>query len=237
MSEKSTKTLLRILMLHGYTQNAAVFNDRTGGLRKSLKQIAEFVYCDAPFDVPKFISPEQEDSKEDENEKDQPSKGWYTKTLKSDPVKDVDKSLDYLNDVFKQQGPFDGVWGFSQGATMTHFLVNTVLDNRNNPTNNNSRNSIDFKFAILTATSKSAHPFLAGFEDRFYRKECRLDMSSLFIIGKMDRITEYSKALELTEYYERPKVYVHEKGHFIPTDKESKQVYSEFLNEIRVLIK
>lgn len=234
MSEKSTKPLLRILMLHGYTQNAAVFNDRTGGLRKSLKQIAEFVYSDAPFDVPKFISPEE--SKEDENEKDQPSKGWYTKTPESDPVKDVEKSLDYLNDVFKQKGPFDGVWGFSQGATMTHFLVNTVLDSRNNQTNNNLRNSIDFKFAILTATSKSAHVFLAGFEDRFYRKDHRLDMPSLFIIGKMDKITEYSKALELTEYYERPRVYVHEKGHFIPSDKESKQVYAEFLNEMRVMI-
>lgn len=226
------RKLLRILMLHGYTQSGDVFKDRTGGVRKSLKQIAELIYCDAPFDVPKFSTTKTATETNNENvaeNTEQASKGWFTKTAESDPVRDVEKSLDYLNDVFKQQGPFDGVWGFSQGATMTHFLANTILQKAE--TVANSRESIQFKFAILTATSRSSHADRSGF-NRFYRKESKLAIPSLHIIGKADKITDCERALELTEYYDNPRVYLHEQGHFIPGDKESKQVYAEFLNDM-----
>ncbi|KAI9137420.1 hypothetical protein BKA69DRAFT_1098121 [Paraphysoderma sedebokerense] len=36
------KRLLKILCLHGYTQNASVFSKRTAALRKSLRDVAEF---------------------------------------------------------------------------------------------------------------------------------------------------------------------------------------------------
>lgn len=248
-AEKSPDKMLRILMLHGYTQNAALFKDRTGGVRKSLKQLAELVYCDAPFDVPKFTQtateaappssekPEQPQHVSDETET--ASKGWYTKRPDSDQVQDVEQSLDYLNQIFKDLGPFDGVWGFSQGATMTHFLVNALLENHRNQPKSDAidnrppavRESIKFKFAILTATSKSAHAYWPGF-DRFYRQGEKLTMPSLHIIGKSDKITDFEKSLELAEYYENPRVYVHEQGHFIPGDKESKLVYSQFLQEM-----
>jgi hypothetical protein len=39
---------LRILCLHGYQQNAAIFYNKTGSWRKSLKSQADFFFLDAP---------------------------------------------------------------------------------------------------------------------------------------------------------------------------------------------
>mmetsp|Transcript_26944 Transcript_26944/g.90780 ORF Transcript_26944/g.90780 Transcript_26944/m.90780 type:complete len:96 (+) Transcript_26944:98-385(+) len=39
---------LKLLALHGYSQNGAVFRDRSGGFRKPLKKLgAELLYADA----------------------------------------------------------------------------------------------------------------------------------------------------------------------------------------------
>ncbi|GAV85729.1 Rhodanese domain-containing protein/FSH1 domain-containing protein [Cephalotus follicularis] len=43
---------LRILCLHGFRQNASSFKGRTASLAKKLRRIAEFVFIDAPHDLP-----------------------------------------------------------------------------------------------------------------------------------------------------------------------------------------
>lgn len=228
--EDKSKKMLKILMLHGYTQNAALFKDRTGGVRKSIKNLAELVYFDAPFDVPKFGQPDVSQNEPDAS-KDQPSKGWYRRSAESDPVHDVEKSLDYLNNIFQSSGPFDGVWGFSQGATMAHFLAKIALDNRQSDCIVFNREAIKFNFVIITATSKSVNPAMAAFE-KYYRTENKLNMHSLHIIGKSDKVTNFERALELTQCYLNPVVHLHELGHFIPGDKESKSIYENFLKNI-----
>ncbi|CAI8603559.1 unnamed protein product [Vicia faba] len=47
-----TSRKLRILCLHGFRQNASSFKGRTASLTKKLKKIAEFVFIDAPHEVP-----------------------------------------------------------------------------------------------------------------------------------------------------------------------------------------
>lgn len=42
---------LKLLALHGYLQNAEIFSQKTGSLRKGLKSIADLCYIDAPFPV------------------------------------------------------------------------------------------------------------------------------------------------------------------------------------------
>ncbi|XP_058075899.1 rhodanese-like domain-containing protein 6 isoform X2 [Magnolia sinica] len=48
---------LRILCLHGFRQNASNFKGRTASLAKKLKNIAEFVYVDAPHELPFIYQP------------------------------------------------------------------------------------------------------------------------------------------------------------------------------------
>lgn len=221
---KDGQKLLRILMLHGYRQNELLFKDRTGGLRKHLKNYAEFVYCQAPLDVPKLESSEKTEETQDfEHQKE---KGWFLKSCDRERAKqnaDFNNTLDHLNDIFKLKGPFDGVWGFSQGATIAilcSFLhYNLDLSNRKH---------INFKFAIIAATCKSFEPE----HDIYYDLNKKFYVPSLHIIGKTDKLVPYEKSIELTEYFVGPKVYIHELGHFIPAKRDSSNVYLEFLKDM-----
>ena len=42
---------LRVLCLHGFTQNGETFRQRTGSIRKQLKKKIDFVFIDAPHDA------------------------------------------------------------------------------------------------------------------------------------------------------------------------------------------
>jgi hypothetical protein len=55
------------------------------------------------------------------------------------------KTLSYINKIFLTQGPFDGVFGFSQGGALTAILCNII---KNKPFDNKF-NAINFKFAII----------------------------------------------------------------------------------------
>jgi hypothetical protein len=58
-------------------------------------------------------------------------------------------------------------------------------------------------------------------------------MPSLHIIGKTDKLVPEDKALELAEYFIDPVIFVHDQGHFIPCNADSKKTYTDFLNRIK----
>jgi predicted esterase len=241
---KETKALFRVLMLHGNRQNEEVFKDKTGGVRKKIKNLAEFVYCDAPNLVPKLAAAvdEVEAADEPEDQADQPvgksvidpiQKCWFLR--KSDQTEEdsknfvpqFEKTLDYIDNVFKVKGPFDAVWGFSQGATIASILSRIAEQNQNG--DNVKYKHIDFKFVIVASTSIGQNePELFVYFD----KANKLTMPSLHMMGKADRIINYEKSLELSEHYVNPDIYLHDSGHFIPRNQEAKVVFTNFFNKM-----
>ncbi|CAF0742990.1 unnamed protein product [Brachionus calyciflorus] len=216
---------LRILMIHGYRQNEAVFKDKTGGLRKSLKNLAELIYCDAFHEIPKQFRLNQT-TDEAKSSIEIIEKCWYLKEPGSvfDYDKDFEMSIKHLNNVFREKGPFDGIWGFSQGSEMVAILANLMTKNVKSAL----IPDINFKFAIISATCKSRPIQL----DHFYDSTRKINIPTLHIIGKSDKLVDYNKSLELCEYFDSPKIYLHELGHFIPAKKDDILVYSEFLKEM-----
>ncbi|RTG86389.1 uncharacterized protein DC041_0005487 [Schistosoma bovis] len=103
---------LKVLCLHGYRQNSDVFREKTGGLRKSLKKFCEFKFISAP-NVIECSSNAQESSTYDAGFRE---------------------SILAVKKYIKEEGPFDGMLGFSQGAAfllllqimMEHKLSGTV---------------------------------------------------------------------------------------------------------------
>ena len=211
---------LRILMIHGYRQNEHVFRDKTGGLRKNLKNLCELVYCEAYHNIPKEYCLNQL------NEEENLERCWFLKEpgCSFNYEEDFKKSIEHLDKIFRDKGPFDGIWGFSQGATMVAILTKLLTDEHKTHLISN----VDFKFVIIAATSKSIQNEL----DKYYDSNRKIDLPSLHIIGKNDKLVEYTKALELTEYFKKPKIYIHELGHCIPSKKNDILIYSEFLNEM-----
>ncbi len=222
---ESNRKMLRILMLHGYKQNESLFKDRTGSLRKLFKGRAELVYCEAPHEIPKT----EESPTTSEESKQEVQKGWWLKSsdFNEHNVKyfkrDFEKTLQYMNQVFGEKGPFDGIFAFSQGGTLATILCKIVL----NQSEYNLEN-IRFKFVIIAANSKSPEVYL----EPFYDSNNKISIPSLHVIGKSDKLVPVEDAIALTEYFLNPQVFIHEQGHLIPIYQEAKTAYKEFFDQI-----
>ncbi|KAJ1346133.1 hypothetical protein KIN20_000840 [Parelaphostrongylus tenuis] len=116
----SVKTRLRILCLHGYRQNDVLFREKSGSLRKQLRKYADFEFISAPLLANVAESNEREDVRS----------WWFSREDDQFSSRDVcsiatgfEKSVSFVCEFVRQNGPFDGVLGFSQGASMAHLLV------------------------------------------------------------------------------------------------------------------
>ena len=213
------KTLLRILMLHGYRQSESAFRERSGGLRKGLKNYADFVFCEAPHIIP---------NGEAQNETQEEKGWWFSKADKSyDAIEKTDcdlgfeQTLDYINKVFEEKGPFDGILGFSQGACLAAILCKLA-------TSENERYKfIRFKFGIIIAG------FMSGQVQHEIYYDNKINMPTLHVIGKTDKVIPFELSNKLTDFFTEPSVYVHEAGHFIPVNAESKAAFVAFLEKMR----
>ncbi len=56
------------------------------------------------------------------------------------------------------------------------------------------------------------------------------------MIGTRDEIISSEMALNLTNYFVDPKVHMHDGGHFIPVNAESKKSFIDFLTEMSKII-
>ncbi len=210
-----------------------MFRDKTGGLRKTLKNLAELVYCEAPHDLKQELILNEANTDNEASKLDDSQRGWWYKSReyadrnKTHLLEDVNKTLTHINDVFGSLGPIDGVWGFSMGGELATLLSKISISNMNNQESSLYKN-IKFNFVIITASSKSSESLL----DFYYDLEKKIDMDSLHIIGKTDKLVPFENAIELTNYFVNAQTYLHELGHFIPNNSESKSVYTEFLSKM-----
>ncbi|KAK5131959.1 hypothetical protein LTR08_000471 [Meristemomyces frigidus] len=133
---------LKILMLHGYTQTGHTFDIKTKALKKALDKHlppapkpghlasypggVELVYPTAPIkletaDIPGF---------DVDGDKDAPEAyGWWRRKGDAEPYtyEGMDQGLAAIATVLEDQGPFDGVLGFSQGGAAAG-LVASLLE-------------------------------------------------------------------------------------------------------------
>ena len=129
---------IRVLMLHGYTQNAEGFEAMGKAFRRKLGPRFEYVYATAPHTVPRTSTVDIEGFPvEIENHNRENARCWFyyfaedAAKLPEDfhdpartrPYFGLVESLEYLEKLSSEQGPFDAVVGFSQGATMVHTLA------------------------------------------------------------------------------------------------------------------
>lgn len=220
---------LRILCLHGFRQNASSFKGRTASLAKKLKNIAELVFVDAPHELP-FIyqpcgmtsptqdcpTPPPEGSKKkfawlvEPNFLEGCEFDWKMADGPFDPLQyqlqtdGFDVSLSYLKKVFSQEGPFDGILGFSQGAAMAATVCAQW---------ERLKGEIDFRFVILCS----------GFALQSAKFEHEpINCPSLHIYGSdlgKDRqiVNQASRDLALKFEQGCSLIIEHDCGHIIPT--------------------
>uniref|UniRef100_A0A0K0DU88 FSH1 domain-containing protein n=1 Tax=Strongyloides stercoralis TaxID=6248 RepID=A0A0K0DU88_STRER len=222
------KKKLKILCLHGYRQNEILFREKTGGLRKAVKSLADFEFISAPL-IPKI--PIDKDSQCDDDEGNAntelgPRGWWFSKveeTFSSRDICDIatgfDQSVKEVIDYIKEKGPFDGLLGFSQGASMVHLLTSMGCQNKI---------PLNWKFIIMMSSFKSlssVHRDLVEYEIK--------NMPSLQIYGESDQVVYCERSEELCKLFKEPEpcVIKHSGGHCVPPMSAAKDLLREFLKQ------
>ncbi|XP_076820089.1 esterase OVCA2-like isoform X1 [Clavelina lepadiformis] len=205
--------LLKVLCLHGYRQTEKIFRDKTGALRKILKKYCQLVYITAPNVIP---------SADNDEENSKQTGWWFSTENKLYVAQDVTdccvgfkESLETVCQILKQDGPFDGIIAFSQGACLLSIICS--LKEKGDERFQN------LKFAV----------FFAGFKSRQSQHKCYYEVPitipSLHVIGDTDQVIQKEMSDDLLDAFTNKTIVRHTGGHFIPTAAPQKNAYIEFM--------
>ncbi|KAF1784736.1 O-GlcNAc transferase, C-terminal [Phytophthora cactorum] len=116
----------RVLCLHGYRQDALKLRGRIAALRRTFKSSVEFVCLDAPFEVP-YEPTSEEHTNNGETGENVSQLKWCDFTRDEETgqylLSQVEEAIDYVANFVKKEGPFDGIFGFSQGGSMASMIL------------------------------------------------------------------------------------------------------------------
>lgn len=219
---ESISQKLKILALHGYRQNAEVFRTKSGSFRKMVHKWTQFNFVTAPHKVILVDNIEALEDRDIGQAKDEEQYGWffnrddktYRGIRKGGPAIGFEESVNFIEQVFEKEGPFDGILAFSQGACFLGLLCD--LQHRG------LTKHIKFDFAIMISGFKSQSlPHLKYYMDR-------IEIPTLHVLGETDKVipTEMSEAL--SNCFEDPVIVRHPGGHYLPAAAPQKHEYQKF---------
>ncbi|CAD6573245.1 MAG: hypothetical protein TREMPRED_000755 [Tremellales sp. Tagirdzhanova-0007] len=198
---------LRILCLHGYGGSASTLAMQIGSLSSTLAPYAELVFMDAP-------SIKHGDY------------GWWHARSHGHYGGDVayegwERTRQGLIDKFAKEGPFDGVFGFSQGAILAGILCGM---NAGAHGQLNHSTPFRFNFAIMVGGFTARDTQLSKVFDRhdFYT------IPSLHVFGDRDGVVSPDSSQALARMFKNPTIITHSGGHVIPSGSEAKHQWEAF---------
>ena len=182
-------------------------------LTQGLEPLAEFVWVDAPslavgdFGWWHAVSNIGDPKHADVDHRTIRYEGWL-------------KTKAWLTSLFQQSAPFDGVFGFSQGAALTSLLVGL----RNH---GETENRISFDFAIMVGGFASND----GSHANLYQRKSEYGLPSFHIFGDSDFVVPSSRSERLASFFKDPLILRHSGGHVIPGTPQVRSAFLAFLQE------
>ncbi|CEG82616.1 hypothetical protein RMATCC62417_16665 [Rhizopus microsporus] len=215
-------------------QNATVFRKKTSVIRKKLDKIADMVYVTAPQMTvdPQYTSEAHREAAADENapEEAKPFAWWHPyknddKNLTEDGYyRGFKESVAYLKDFMQKEGPFDGIFGFSQGACLAAVML-VGLENRSNLPLFKDLNHPNFRFAMLAAGFKPSSQ--KATQDFWTHK---INTPTLHMIGMEDTLITPEMQQTLVDQCVEPNVIRHNGGHVVPSNAPSRNEIFAFVS-------
>ncbi|KAF2435633.1 dihydrofolate reductase [Tothia fuscella] len=246
---------IKILMLHGYTQSGPLFRSKTRALEKNLskafKQGIQLSYPTAPIrlfksDIPNWDDPAGTASFESSNtgaaaeEEDSDSWGWWRRKGSSEPYtyEGIELGFQKVAQILREEGPFDGVIGFSQGGALAGMLASALEERRREAFEKaQSEGGMRFpesleddtgfvtdlvhpplKFAVIySGFGASTHALYKAFS------EPQIRTPMLHFIGSVDTVVEEKRSLRLVDACvdgrKEGRLVYHPGGHFLPSSQ------------------
>ncbi|KAJ7465784.1 FSH1-domain-containing protein [Mycena galericulata] len=212
----------RILALHGHSQSAPSFKYKLRAIQDACKGSIEFVFVDAPHTLaPVDFSgaPPSDSSTMDIN--GYPARAWWRFLYDMRDVSTVIESFNHIRTVLETQGPFQGIFGFSQGAAFAAMILafmessdldQNLLRNVKHPA---------FEFAVMVSG------FVAPTQD--FPLPPQIRTPSLHIMGLNDIMVAPEISAKLADRFETAQVEIHQGGHFIPRTRAWRSFFCEYL--------
>ncbi|KAJ5475452.1 hypothetical protein N7539_007739 [Penicillium diatomitis] len=239
-SAASGRPPLRILMLHGYTQSGPLFHAKSRALVKHIQKnfpshevVASYPTGPLklrPSDVPGY---EPSEGNGTNNEDEIEAYGWFRRSNTSDPplYQGLEDGLAAIAKVLSEEGPFDGVIGFSQGAAMVGMVAGLL---------ETGRQEAFAHFEQHDSGGASGIPYPASFAaPDFQHPRSSLQSHTtpvLHVLGSLDAVVEESKSRALIEACAgKPEadglVVWHPGGHFLPSQRPYLDAVARFIRE------
>ncbi|KAI7788189.1 duf341 family [Diaporthe eres] len=137
----------------------------------------------------------------------------------------TDRAIKYLTEVMAKHGPFDGIIGYSEGAT----VAATMLLHEQRLFRKVGIEPM-FKYAIFFAgwppVDPITHHLVLSDE-----KEDRIDIPTLHIVGSLDPYIDGSMALYNVCDADTAYLFDHAKGHTLPRDRETNREIGDIVRE------
>ncbi|VVT54469.1 uncharacterized protein SAPINGB_P004091 [Magnusiomyces paraingens] len=214
----------KILCLHGFVQNGSVFAKKSSALRKALAKAGyETVYLTAPVKIDTADLPFEPTTLGGESGNDaavDAFRSWWPANEQKDDYYTLDQAFACVKQSVQENGPYDGVLGFSQGAgfagilcTVIHKLHELVPEQAGSE--EYKQKNIPLKFGI----------FYSGFRvkpdalQHFYTPP--ISTPSLHILGALDTVVSEERSMALYNACspESRTLLTHPGGHFVPNSK------------------
>ena len=189
---ETSNRLVRLLCLHGHDQNATIFRQKTGSLRKALKGTTEFIYVDAPHQVTSSTPA---------------LRTWWqrpsTDTQTTPVYEGWEESRNRIQESIQEHWPIDILLGFSQGAAAAAMYLAEQQ--------HHERLSLMSVAGFIPRDTQLFSPDVAQMH--------LAGIPSCHIYGDTDDIITPEQSIELSRVFDPSKVVVcsHGGGHMVPT--------------------
>jgi dihydrofolate reductase len=246
---KESHARIKILMLHGYTQNGSLFHAKTRAMEKHLQKTFPGISLSYPTgplqlksrDVPGFDSSTSEDPDSLE------AYGWWRRSDTSNPPEYVglETGLETVARVLESEGPFDGVIGFSQGASLAAMVASLLEGDLRKQAFEKARSRSPLAIPYPSTFESLTHPPLkfcaaySGFRapGERYRglyEEPHIQTPVCHFIGSLDSVVEEARTQALIDAAggaENTQVVIHPGGHFVPSGKQYLDAIAAFIQQ------
>lgn len=200
MEEERSEKKMKVLCLHGFRTSGSFLQKQISKWDPSFLANFDMVFPDGIFpaggksDIEGIFPP--------------PYFEWFQFNKEFTEYTNLDKCISYLCDFITSNGPFDGLLGFSQGATLSALLLGYQTQGKllnDHP---------PMKLFVSISGSKFRDPSMC---EVAYKDSIKV--KSVHFIGAKDWLKEPSE--ELATAFENPLIIRHPQGHTVPRIDEA----------------
>ncbi|KAJ7789914.1 FSH1-domain-containing protein [Mycena olivaceomarginata] len=216
-----------VLVLHGYTQNANIFSKRLGALRRECGKSVDFVFVDAPIILQPadLVGSRLEALNAAEVAGTDDARAWWKWDRSKTHAQGLPEALEAIRDVLKTR-TFDGVLGFSQGATFAALLTALLERPEVYPPFliDGQAPHPPFKFCVAVSGFRMVGDPIV---DAIY--ETTFSTPTLHVIGKNDVVVIEERSHQLAKISTNARVEEHDGGHFVPSKANWRKFLAAYL--------